>query len=85
MPISEQIFLFVVSYIANTFSAFAGGGAGLIQLPLLIFLGLMFSTALAPIKWPVSPLGWAPLSVIYVLKPWTKSLLYLFCSVGFPG
>ncbi len=50
MPISEQIFLFVVSYIANTFSAFAGGGAGLIQLPLLIFLGLMFSTALATHK-----------------------------------
>ncbi len=50
MPISEQILLFVVSYIANTFSAFAGGGAGLIQLPLLIFLGLMFSTALATHK-----------------------------------
>ncbi len=50
MSISEQILLFVVSYIANTFSAFAGGGAGLIQLPLLIFLGLMFSTALATHK-----------------------------------
>ncbi len=50
MSISEQILLFVVSYIANTFSAFAGGGAGLIQLPVLIFLGLMFSTALATHK-----------------------------------
>ncbi len=50
MPFSEQVLLFIVSYIANTFSAFAGGGAGLIQLPLLIFLGLPFSIALATHK-----------------------------------
>jgi uncharacterized membrane protein YfcA len=42
--------LFVVSLIANAFSAFAGGGAGLIQFPLLIFLGLSFSVALATHK-----------------------------------
>lgn len=47
---NEYLVLFVVSYIANTFSAFAGGGAGLIQLPLLIFLGLPFSIALATHK-----------------------------------
>lgn len=47
---SEQILLLVISYIANTFSAFAGGGAGLIQLPMLIFLGLPFSIALATHK-----------------------------------
>lgn len=35
---------------ANLFSAFAGGGAGLIQLPALIFLGLPFSIALATHK-----------------------------------
>lgn len=50
MSISEQFLLFAVSYIANTFSAFAGGGAGLIQLPMLIFLGLPFSIALATHK-----------------------------------
>ena len=50
MPIIEHFFLFVISYIANTFSAFAGGGAGLIQLPMLIFLGLSFSIALATHK-----------------------------------
>ncbi len=47
---AEILFLFLVSFIANTFSAFAGGGAGLIQLPLLIFLGLPFSMALATHK-----------------------------------
>lgn len=43
---AEQLVLLLISYLANTFSAFAGGGAGLIQLPVLIFLGLQFSIAL---------------------------------------
>ena len=47
---TEQIWLFIISLVANIFSAFAGGGAGLIQLPALIFLGLPFSIALATHK-----------------------------------
>lgn len=50
MPYLEQLLLFVVSLIANLLSAFAGGGAGLLQLPALIFLGLSFSIALATHK-----------------------------------
>jgi len=46
----EQIWLFFISLVANIFSAFAGGGAGLIQLPALLFLGLPFSVALATHK-----------------------------------
>ena len=46
----DSITLFVISLIANIFSAFAGGGAGLIQLPAIIFLGLSFSVALATHK-----------------------------------
>lgn len=46
----EQALLFVISLLANLFSAFAGGGAGLIQLPALIFLGLPFAVALATHK-----------------------------------
>lgn len=46
----EQIWLFFISLVANIFSAFAGGGAGLIQLPALLFLGLPFSIALATHK-----------------------------------
>ncbi len=45
-----QSLLFVVSLIANIFSAFAGGGAGLLQFPVLIFLGLPFGVALATHK-----------------------------------
>ena len=46
----EQLLLFFISLIANIFSAFAGGGAGLIQFPALIFLGLPFGIALATHK-----------------------------------
>ncbi len=47
---NELLLLFFFSVIANVFSAFAGGGAGLIQLPLLLFLGLPFSLALSTHK-----------------------------------
>lgn len=53
----DQIILFFISTIANIFSAFAGGGAGLIQLPVLIFLGLPFSVALATHKIATVALG----------------------------
>ena len=46
----EQFILFLISLVANLFSAFAGGGAGLLQLPVLIFLGLPFGVALATHK-----------------------------------
>jgi uncharacterized membrane protein YfcA len=46
----EQLIVLITSLIANTFSALAGGGAGLIQFPVLLFLGLPFSMALATHK-----------------------------------
>ncbi|MDO6581767.1 sulfite exporter TauE/SafE family protein [Photobacterium sp. 2_MG-2023] len=42
--------LFIGSLFANTLASLSGGGAGLIQFPLLIFLGLPFSVALATHK-----------------------------------
>lgn len=53
----DQIILFLISTVANIFSAFAGGGAGLIQLPVLIFMGLPFSVALATHKIATVALG----------------------------
>lgn len=50
MNYTEQLILFLISLLANLFSAFSGGGAGLIQLPALIFLGLPFAVALATHK-----------------------------------
>ena len=37
---TEHLVLFLIAVVANWFSALAGGGAGLIQLPILIFMGL---------------------------------------------
>ena len=56
-PYLEQPLLFVVSLIANALSAMAGGGAGLLQLPALIFLGLPFTIALATHKIATVALG----------------------------
>lgn len=50
MPWSDQLLLFVASLAANWLSALSGGGAGLIQFPVLIFLGLPFGIALATHK-----------------------------------
>ena len=47
MSATELLILFIISLIANLLSALAGGGAGLLQLPALLFLGLPFPTALA--------------------------------------
>ncbi|HSC81050.1 MAG TPA: sulfite exporter TauE/SafE family protein [Chitinolyticbacter sp.] len=49
--------LFVVSLVANTLSSLAGGGAGLLQLPILLFLGLAFPVALATHKLASVALG----------------------------
>jgi uncharacterized membrane protein YfcA len=53
----DHVVIFVISLLANVFSALSGGGAGLIQLPLLIFLGLPFGVALATHKIATVALG----------------------------
>lgn len=53
----DHLILLIVSFIANAFSAFVGGGAGLLQLPVLLFLGLSFSVALATHKIATIALG----------------------------
>ncbi len=85
MSISEQLILLLISYIANTFSAFAGGGAGLIQLPMLIFLGLPFSIALATHKVASVALGvGATLRHLRTGKLKLKFSLFILLS-GVPG
>lgn len=53
----DYLILLLVSFLANAFSAFVGGGAGLLQLPVLLFLGLTFSVALATHKIATVALG----------------------------
>ena len=49
--------LAAIAVVANGLSAFAGGGAGLVQLPALILLGLPFASALATHKLASVALG----------------------------
>lgn len=46
----DVVLLFLVALLANTLSALAGGGAGLLQLPALLMMGLSFPAALATHK-----------------------------------
>jgi uncharacterized membrane protein YfcA len=52
-----QLGLFSAALVANLLSALAGGGAGLVQLPVLILLGLNFPLALATHKLASVALG----------------------------
>ncbi|WP_221799497.1 sulfite exporter TauE/SafE family protein [Oceanobacter mangrovi] len=85
MDFLEQLILLVLAIVANWFSALAGGGAGLIQLPMLIFLGLPFPLALATHKIATVALGVGATGRHLReghLMPW---LLALVAVSGIPG
>ena len=47
----DYLFLLIVSFLSNLFSAFSGGGAGIIQLPaILLLFEISFPVALATHK-----------------------------------
>ncbi|PTQ89159.1 sulfite exporter TauE/SafE family protein [Agitococcus lubricus] len=82
---SQLLLLLVVALFANLLSALAGGGAGLLQLPALLMLGLPFATALATHKIASVALG-----VGATLRHWQAGRLNLrFASLillaGLPG
>ena len=85
MDYTQHLLLFVIAVIANWFSALAGGGAGLIQLPILIFMGLPFSLALATHKIATVALGLG--ATIRHLKEKHSSirLIALMLVAGIPG
>ena len=53
----KSISIFLISFFSNTFSAISGGGAGLIQLPVLILFGVPYYQALASHKLATVALG----------------------------
>jgi len=55
--IFESLYIFLISFFSNTFSAISGGGAGLLQLPALILSGVPYYQALASHKLPTVALG----------------------------
>ncbi|MBU1689186.1 MAG: sulfite exporter TauE/SafE family protein [Gammaproteobacteria bacterium] len=85
MSVAEQFVLFLASFIANWFSALSGGGAGLIQFPMLIFLGLPFGVALATHKVASVALGLGA-----TIRHWRESHLerrfsLIILGAGLPG
>lgn len=81
----NQLLLFAISLVANLFSAFSGGGAGLIQLPALIFLGLPFVVALATHKVASVALGIGA-TVRHLREGGLEKNLALFIlATGLPG
>jgi hypothetical protein len=82
---TEQLLLFVISLLANVFSAFAGGGAGLIQLPALIFLGLPFAVALATHKVASVALGIGATLRHLREEPLERRFALVILATGLPG
>ncbi len=81
----DQFVLFLVSLAANLFSAFSGGGAGLIQLPALIFLGLPFVTALSTHKVASVALGIGATLRHLREEPLERKMALFILVTGLPG
>lgn len=82
---TEQLLLLLVSLVANIFSAFAGGGAGLLQFPALIFLGLPFSIALATHKLASVALGVGATLRHLREKSLERKFSFFILATGLPG
>ncbi len=83
--IISQIILGMVSIFSNFISALSGGGAGLIQLPALLFFGLPFSKALATHKVASVALGLGA-SIPHLRRDRLQSkYAFLIIIAGIPG
>ena len=85
LPILYQFLIFFVSYFSNLFSSIAGGGAGLIQLPALLLVGIPYYKALAIHKTATVALGVG--GSLRNLPNLKKNFLIIFqlLTFGLPG
>jgi uncharacterized membrane protein YfcA len=83
--VAEQLIIFIISLLANIFSALSGGGAGLIQLPALIFLGLPFGIALATHKVATIALGIGATARHLRSNSIERDLAMVMIAAGLPG
>ena len=81
----ENIYIFCISFLSNTFSAISGGGAGLIQLPALILSGIPYYQALATHKIATVALGIGGSIRNYKTLRTDIGLLWLILLFGLPG
>jgi uncharacterized membrane protein YfcA len=80
-----QVGVFVASLVANLLSALAGGGAGLVQLPVLILLGLSFPLALATHKVASVALGIGATMRHWRERSLNPRLAAFILACGLPG
>ncbi|KZR87672.1 hypothetical protein MITS9509_00473 [Synechococcus sp. MIT S9509] len=80
-----QLALGMIAVVANALSAFAGGGAGLVQLPALILLGLPFASALATHKLASVALGLGAAGRHWQASSLDPHLSLLILLAGLPG
>ena len=80
-----QLALGLISFVSNLLSACAGGGAGLVQLPGLILLGIPFSMALATHKVASVALGLGAGLRHIQEKNIKPTLTFLILAFGLPG
>lgn len=86
--IIDQTILFIVSFTANLLASVSGGGAGFVQLPLLILMGLPFATALGTHKVAVVFLGIGAISKKFKSKDTfalNKTISAIMLFVGCPS
>ena len=83
--IYKLIFLFLVSFFSNIFSAISGGGAGLIQLPALLLFGIPYYQSLALHKVATVALGiGGSLRNIRYLNS-DVLIIFILLIIGIPG
>lgn len=75
----------LIAIVANALSAFAGGGAGLVQLPALILLGLPFASALATHKVASVALGLGAAGRHWRASTLDPHLCSVVLGAGLPG
>jgi len=82
---ADQALLLLAAFVANWFSALAGGGAGLLQFPVLIFLGLPFALALATHKIATVALGLGSTLRHLQGESLERELSVVLLAAGVPG
>lgn len=81
----HSLALFFGSLIANTLASLSGGGAGLLQFPLLLFFGLPFSIALATHKVASVALGLGAAAAHLKQKSFTLQEAAYITAIGSVG
>ena len=82
----EYLYLFFISLISNIFSAFSGGGAGVIQLPaILLLFDIAFINALAVHKVATVALGVGATSKFVTKIKFDSILITKLLLAGIPG